>query len=158
MPNKYFKKFYFNDENKTINIFSTKENNTSYVKNITIDGVTYTRDRDILANTISAVINGGMIDFGELGVSTEVASTPQSVRFNNAVDFSGGFANFALKSSYDNSYTNFVAANTKTDVVYSSTSTQNLSNAVLYINESNCMRGDIKLRIITSIFRSSTSI
>lgn len=156
MPNKYFKKFYFNDENKTINIFSTEENNTSYVKNITIDGVTYTRDRDVLANTISAVINGGMIDFGELGVSTEVASTPQSIRLNNAVDFSGGFANFALKSSYDNSYTNSVAANMATDVVYSSTSTQPLSNAVLYINESNCMRGDIRLTIPAAINNTSS--
>lgn len=156
MPNKYFKKFYFNDENKIINIFSTEESNTSYVKNITIDGVTYTRDRDILANTISTVVNGGMINFGELSVSTEVASTPQSVRFNNAVDFSGGFANFALKSSYDNSYTNSAAANMVTDVVYSSTSTQPLSNAVLYINESNCMRGDIRLTIQAALNNTSS--
>ena len=157
MPNKYFKKFYFNDENKTINIFSTEENNTSYVKNITIDGVTYTRDRDILANTISAVINGGMINFGDLNVSTEAAGHPQSVRFNNAIDFSGGFANFALKSSYDNSYTNSVAANTATDIVYGSTSTTPLSSAVLYINESNCMRGDIKLTI-PAVFNNTSSI
>lgn len=156
MSNKYFKKFYFNNEDKTINIFATKENNTSYVKNITIDGITYTRDRNILANTISAVVNGGTINFGELNVSTEVANTPQSIRFNNAVDFSGGFANFALKSSYDNSYTNSVAANTATDVVYSSTSTQPLSNAVLYINESNCMHGDVRLTIPSATNNTSS--
>lgn len=147
MSNKYFKKFYFNNEDKTINIFATKENNTSYVKNITIDGITYTRDRNILANTISAAINGGMIDFGDLNVSMEDAGLPLSIRLNNAVDFSGGFANFAFKSSYINGYVNSAVANTETDIVYSSTSTQTLSNAVLYINESNCMRGDIKLTI-----------